>query len=86
MSWDIQGNLKKETKALQHIIFLKQKLYNEVHHEADKKEEILKRLKFELETIQKEEPQKPKIVLNKRISELNEIENALHNENYYQNS
>ena len=58
-------------------------MYNEVHHEADKKEEMLKRLKFELETIQKEEPQKPKIVLNKRISELNEIENALHNENYY---
>ena len=83
MSWDIEGNLSKEITALQKIIGIKQRDYNQVHHKAEKKEEILKKLQFELSGLSKDAGNEPKTVLSRRVLEYNEILKALGNENYY---
>ncbi|OMJ69896.1 hypothetical protein SteCoe_32266 [Stentor coeruleus] len=83
MSWELESNLGKEITALQKIVTLKQKQYNKVKDEADRKEELLKRLKFELSCMQKDPIDELNITLNRRQLEFNEIQKALHNENYY---
>ena len=83
LSSDFEGNLKKEMTAVQRIIELKQRDFNQIHHEAEKKEELLAKLKFELAGLVKENIDEPKSILNKRILEYNEITRALNNENYY---
>lgn len=83
MSWDLESNLGKEVTALQKIVTFKQKQYNKAKDEADRKEQLLKKLKFELSCMQKDPIDELNTTLNRRQLEFNEIQKALHNENYY---
>lgn len=82
-SWDLDSNLKNQVGSMQKIIEKKQKIFNKIRNEAEKKESLLEKLKYELSNLNREYSNEPKLILSKRLMEYGEINKALMNEKSY---